>query len=43
MPIISRAEPILVNPPKPAIANGKIAGHIKALASPNKAMKVIAT
>ncbi|MNL40197.1 hypothetical protein D3C87_1625280 [compost metagenome] len=31
------AEPVLVNLPKPLIPNGKIAGHIKELASPNKA------
>lgn len=39
MPIISMDEPILVYRPKPASANGHIAGHISELASPNSAMQ----
>ena len=37
--IISKEEPIFVNLPKPSIAKGKIAGHIKELANPNKAIQ----
>lgn len=37
--IISSAEPVFINLPKPSIAKGQIAGHIKALAKPNKAIK----
>ena len=42
IPIINKADPILVNRPNPLIANGKMAGHINALAKPNNAIKVIA-
>jgi hypothetical protein len=35
--MIIRADPILVNLPNPFIANGHKAGHINALANPNKA------
>lgn len=38
MPTISRAEPVRVNLPNPSMANGQIAGQIKALANPSKAM-----
>ena len=37
--MINKAEPILVNLPSPVMANGKMAGHIRELASPNAAMK----
>lgn len=42
IPMTSSAEPVFVNLPSPLIANGKIAGHINALAKPSKAIKVIA-
>ena len=41
MPMISNADPILINLPSPAMAKGKIAGHMSALANPNKAIKTI--
>lgn len=38
IPIISSAEPVLVNRPKPLMANGQMAGHINALAKPSRAI-----
>ena len=41
IPMINNADPVFVNLPNPFIAKGKIAGHIKALANPSKAMNVM--
>jgi len=42
MPIINKAAPVFVNFPKLSIANGKMEGHINALAKPSNAIKVMA-
>ena len=39
IPMINRAEPVLVNFPSPSNANGQIAGHIRELDNPSRAMK----
>ena len=39
IPIIKSADPDLVNFPKSAIANGQMAGHMIAFASPSNAMQ----
>ena len=41
--MINKADPILVNLPRPLIANGKMEGHINELAKPNKAMNATET
>ena len=42
MPMINNAAPVFVNFPKPFIANGKIEGHINALAKPSNAINEMA-
>ncbi len=42
IPIISNADPVLVNLPRPLMANGNIAGHISAFDKPSNAIKVMA-